>query len=138
MQIDIQARNFSLTNALRGHVERRLGFALSSKDDHIMRIKVRLSDINGPRGGADKCCHIQVVLPHLPDVVIEDTETDLYTAIDRATDRAGRTVGRRLVRLRVLRLNLLRFWDTFGTVTKYLHSDGATIRVSESDLLSKA
>ncbi|MBF0470375.1 MAG: HPF/RaiA family ribosome-associated protein [Gammaproteobacteria bacterium] len=100
MQIDIQARNFPLTSVLRGHVKRRLGFALSARDENIMRIKVRLSDINGPRGGADKCCHIQVVLPHLPDVVIEDTEVDLYAAIDRAADRAGRTVGRRLARHR--------------------------------------
>ena len=100
MQIDIQARNFPLTSALRSHIKRRLGFALSTKDDHIQRIAVRLSDINGPRGGADKCCHIQVLLPHLPDVVIEDTKADLYTAIDLAADRAGRTVGRRLARLK--------------------------------------
>lgn len=77
------------------HIERRLGFALSTKDDHIQRVMVHLSDINGPRGGEGKCCHIRVVLPHLTDVVIEDTEADIYVAIDRATDRAGRTVGRR-------------------------------------------
>jgi len=100
MQIDIQARNFSLTQALRSHIERRLAFALSTRDEHIQRILVRLSDINGPRGGEDKCCHIQVVLPHLADVVIEDTEVDMYVAIDRAIDRAGRTVGRRLARQR--------------------------------------
>ena len=100
MQIDIQARNFSLTNALRGHIKRRLGFALSAKDEHIQRVMVRLSDINGPRGGEDKCCHIQIVIPHLSDVVIEDTETDMYVAIDRAANRAGRTVGRRLARQR--------------------------------------
>lgn len=100
MLIDIQARNFSLSHALSGHVKRRLGFALSSRDIHIQRVMVRLSDINGPRGGADKCCHIQVVLPQLPDVVIEDTEVDLYAAIDRAADRAGRTVDRRLARHR--------------------------------------
>ena len=100
MQLDIQARNFLLTNALRGHVERRLSFALHSRENHIQRITVRLSDINGPRGGEDKCCHIQVVLPHLTDVVIEDTEEDLYAAIDKAADRAGRTVGRRLSRQR--------------------------------------
>ena len=101
MQIDIQARNFPLTDALHDHIERRLGFALSTRDNHIRRIIVRLSDINGPRGGADKCCHIQVVLNHLTDVVIEDTEADLYVAIDRASDRAGRTVGRRLDRQRI-------------------------------------
>jgi putative sigma-54 modulation protein len=100
MQIDMQARNFTLTKALRGYIERRLGFALSARVDHIQRTEVRLPGINGPRGGKDKCCHIQVVLPHLPDVVIEDTKVDIYAAINRATDRAGRAVGRRLARHR--------------------------------------
>jgi ribosomal subunit interface protein len=100
MQIEIQARNFSLTQALRMHIERRLGFALATRYDHIKRILVRLSDINGPRGGNDKCCQLQVVLPGHADVVIEDTESNLYVAIDRAADRASRTVTRRLGRLR--------------------------------------
>jgi len=100
MQIDIQARNFILTEAIRLYTERRLGFALGVRDEYIQRVIVRLSDINGPRGGSDKCCQVHVVLTHLADVIIEDTETDLYVAIDRATDRAGRTVGRRLARQR--------------------------------------
>jgi ribosome-associated translation inhibitor RaiA len=100
MQIDIQARQFSLTNALRNHAKRRLRFALACCDDRIKQVVMRLSDINGPRGGADKRCHLQVILTGLPDVVVEDTEADLYIAINRATDRAGRTVGRRLARQR--------------------------------------
>lgn len=83
MQIDIKARNFSLTDALPSHPERRLRFALTCCDDHIQRVVMRLSDINGPRGGEDKCCHLQVVLAGLPDVVIEDIEANLYVAIDR-------------------------------------------------------
>ena len=78
MQIDIQARRFSLTDALRSHAERRLRFALTCCDDHIQRVVMRLSDINGPHGGADKRCHLQVVLAGLSDVVVEDTEADLY------------------------------------------------------------
>jgi len=102
MQITIQARNFSLTRALRRHAERRLRFALTSFDHHIRRVIMRLSDINGPRGGADKRCHLQIMLAGLPDVVIEDTEADLYVAIDRATDRAGRTVVRKTERQQTL------------------------------------
>ena len=98
MQIDIQTRNFSLTDALRSHAERRLRFALTCCDDQIQQVLMRLSDINGPRGGADKRCHVQVVLDGLPDVVVEDTEADLYIAIDRATDRAGRTLVRKIDR----------------------------------------
>ena len=99
MQIDIQTRDFSLTKALRSHVERRLGFALSTRYDRIKRILVRLSDVNGPRGGEDKCCQLHVVLPGQADVVIEDTQSNLYAAINRATDRASRAVSRRLERL---------------------------------------
>ncbi len=102
MQIDIRARNLSLTGALRTHAERRLRFALTCCDDHIQRVVMRLSDINGPRGGADKRCFLQVMLPGLPDVVVEDTEADLYVAIARATDRAGRTVVRKIGRQRAL------------------------------------
>jgi ribosomal subunit interface protein len=98
MQIDIQALNFALTQGLRGHIERRLAFALSTRDEQIQRIRVRLTDINGPKGGEDMCCHIQVTLNGLPDVVVKDVEADLYTAIDRAADRTGRTVSRQLDR----------------------------------------
>jgi len=102
MQIDIQARRFTLTDALRSHAERRLRLALTCCDDHIQRVVMRLSDINGPRGGVDKHCHLQVVLAGLPAVVIEDTEADMYVAINRATDRAGRTLIRKVNRQQTL------------------------------------
>lgn len=100
MKTEIQARNFPLTKALRNYVNRRLSFALSGRDSHILRVIVHLTDINGPRGGEDKCCHIQIQLARLPDVIIEDTETDMYVAIDRAANRVGRTVQRKLERKR--------------------------------------
>ena len=102
MQIDIQTHKFTLTDALRSYAEQRLRSALTSSDHYIRRVVIRLSDINGPRGGTDKHCLLQVMLNGLPDVVIEDTETDLYLAIDRATSRAGRTVVRKIDRQQTL------------------------------------
>ena len=99
MQIDIQARDFSLTEALQNYVELRLGYALNTRYDRIKRVLVRLSDINGPRGGNDKCCQLQVVLPGQADVVIAETQSNLYAAIDRAADRASHAVSRKLARL---------------------------------------
>lgn len=89
-----------LTKALRDHAERRLRFALGWADDRLRRISVRLSDENGPRGGEDKRCRIRIAFAGAPSVVIEDTESDVYVAIDRAADRAGRSVARRLERQR--------------------------------------
>ena len=98
MQIDIQARHFTLTEPLREHAKKRIHFAMSCCGEHIKRIVMRLSDINGPRGGKDKLCHLQVVLNGLPDVIVKDIQTNLYVAIDRAVDRAGRTVIRKIER----------------------------------------
>jgi ribosome-associated translation inhibitor RaiA len=100
MQTDIQSQGFSLTDDLHKYVVKRLAFGLSRGDEAITRITVRLSDINGPRGGPDKRCLIEVRLKTSPTVVIEDIEADLYVAIDRAVERAGRTLGRRLARQR--------------------------------------
>ena len=100
MHINIQARGFALTNGLREHAERRLQFALGWADEHLRQVSVRLSDENGPRGGEDKRCRIQITFRGAPSVVISDIEADLYVAIDRAADRAGRSVARRLERQR--------------------------------------
>ena len=98
MQIDIQSRGFSLTEALLSYTRKRLLTAMSYCSGHVNRVAVRLTDINGPRGGADKRCHIQVALTGIADVVVEDTEVDLYAAIDRAINRARRTVFRKVDR----------------------------------------
>ena len=102
MQIDIQARSFTLTKSLREHVQQKIVSSLSCCEEHIQRVVIHLSDINGPRGGEDKHCHIQVVLAGLPDVIIEDTEEEMYAAIDLATSRAGHTVTRKIKRQKTL------------------------------------
>jgi ribosome-associated translation inhibitor RaiA len=100
MQVDIQSTGFTLTAGIRTYLMKRLTDDLNRGDDHVTRVIARLSDINGPRGGVDKRCLIEVRLKHAPALVIEDTEADLYLAIDRATARAGRAMERSLVRQR--------------------------------------
>jgi putative sigma-54 modulation protein len=113
MKIDVQARDFPLTDALRRHAERRLRFTLSRNEGRIRRIEMRLSDVNGPRGGQDKRCQVRMVLGGMPELVIEDTETDLYAAINRAVSRAGRNLARRLKR-RLAKGGYPRIADTLG------------------------
>ena len=100
MRLDIQSRGFELTDGLRQHTEQRLRAALGWAHSVVHKVVVRMSDINGPRGGRGNLCHVQVALRSAPNVVIEDTESDLYVAIDRAVDRAGRSVARRMDRSR--------------------------------------
>ena len=96
MKIGIQCRGFSLTSAITGYVHKRLGFLLGRGIRRLRRVDVTLSDLNGPRGGIDKRCLIKVSLDGLRPVVIEDVQSHLYMAIDRAAGRASRTVVRRM------------------------------------------
>jgi putative sigma-54 modulation protein len=100
MRIEIQARKVSLPSRLRRQIEHRIRAALTRFDERIMRVSLWLSDVNGPKGGSDKNCQVQIVMPGKPDVVIDETRDNLYSAINRALERAGQTVVRRLDRKR--------------------------------------
>lgn len=98
MQIQIHSADFDLTEGLRDHIVKRLAYALNHGRNIVSRIVVRLSDVNGPRGGVDKRCGIEVRLRGASAIAIDDTQADLYIAIDRAAERIGRTLDRRIAR----------------------------------------
>lgn len=100
MNLDIQARSFNLTLSLNNYIQRKISASIFSRAEHIRRINVRLSDINGPHGGIDKRCHLHVIVPHLPDVIIEETQDNLYSAIDAAIARTREVLDRKLTRQR--------------------------------------
>lgn len=96
MLINIHSHGFLITQAISEHIDKRIRFALARIGHRLRRVEVRLSDINGPRGGVDKRCLIEVRIDRHPPIVVTDVQSDLYTSINRASARAGRTVMRRL------------------------------------------
>lgn len=100
MNIDVQALDFALTEALLSEVERRVTDPLSKRHDQINGITVRLGDVNGPKGGEDKYCRVTVEMSGQNDLYVEDVESDMYTAIYRAGERMIRTVARKVSRER--------------------------------------
>lgn len=100
MRLEIRAQNIQLTDAIHAHVDRRMRFVFGRFSGRIGRVVVRVETSGGFSNGADKRCRIEVSV--IPDrrLVVEDADFDLFTAIDRAAERAGRTVGRELTRMR--------------------------------------
>ena len=99
MQIEIRPR-LGMNDAVRHATERRMAFALGRFGARISAVTVWLSDANGPRGGVDKVCRVQVALASGPSLRVEDVDADLYAAIARAADRVGRATARVLARRR--------------------------------------
>jgi len=102
MKIDIRFRGLEGSDALREHIIRRLHFKLSRFKRKVTSVLVRIGDVNGPRGGVDKRCHVTVSGPTLPSTNIQDLNADAYTAVDLAVERAGHAVARVLGRTRAV------------------------------------
>ncbi|PCI70928.1 MAG: 30S ribosomal protein S30 [Piscirickettsiaceae bacterium] len=107
MNIKLQARSFSLTSSLENYTKCRLVLALSSFEERFHSITVRLSDINGPRGGKDKRCQLQIVMDGAPNIIAEETQENMYSAISKAIAKATKNVKRQFER-RTSRLMLSR------------------------------
>lgn len=103
MRIDVRTKHVELMDKLRAHVERRVHFALSRLAPEIESVIVRVEDINGPRGGADKHVSFAVRGPRIGSLQIEETNEDELAAIDLVADRAARNVTRALQRRRTVR-----------------------------------
>jgi CBS domain-containing protein len=90
-----------IDDEVRENFSRKLGSKLGKFSSSIERITVRLSDANGPRGGRDQICQIKVVLSGLPSVVVEERDSALQRAIDRAMNGAALAVRRSVQRRRL-------------------------------------
>lgn len=74
---------------------RRLEFSLGRFASRVRSLHVRLTDLNGPRGGMDKKCLIAIRLDRPRRlIVVEDVDSDEKVAIGRAADRVARAVAR--------------------------------------------
>jgi ribosome-associated translation inhibitor RaiA len=69
--------------------------------DAVSRVVVRLSGVNGQNGGEDKSCSIELRVTGNRTLIVSETQVDLYVAIDRASERIGRSLNRHLARRRV-------------------------------------
>ncbi len=90
-----------LSRDARARLRRRLGLKLAKFARSVERLSVRVTDVNGPRGGVDQVCRINVALIGLPPVVVEERAASLDAAIDSAITGAERAVRRRGQRRRM-------------------------------------
>ena len=100
MRLEMHGANFELDDELKDYAARRLRFALGRLSGRIDRVSIRVSDVNGPRGGVDKRCRIAVTLVPRGEVMVEGSGHDPFILVAREAKRIGRAVRRELGRRR--------------------------------------
>lgn len=97
MQVIFESRDADGANMRDLSVE-RVRFALRRLTTWVPRAKVQFSDVNGPRGGVDKRCQVELSTEAVGTVVIASLARDWRTALDRSLGRATRVLTRSLQR----------------------------------------
>ncbi len=103
MQTIIQSNDFNLTSALESFINQRVKKSMGACTGRIERLVVRLKDLNGPKGGADKECCVEIKLAQQKSVVVRMRGADAYLCIQKALSRASRTTLRRLGKRKALK-----------------------------------
>ncbi len=93
MQVLFKSRHPQATD-LRALTERRVRFVLRRLGWLVPRAEVQLSDVNGPRGGIDKRCQVELRTDGAGSVVVASVAADWRTALDTALARASRLLLR--------------------------------------------
>lgn len=89
MKVLFKSRHPHATD-LRDLTERRVRFVLRRLGWLVPRAEVQMSDVNGPRGGIDKRCQVELRTDGAGSVVVTSVASDWRTALDNALARAAR------------------------------------------------
>ncbi|MDB4973486.1 MAG: Ribosomal subunit interface protein [Myxococcaceae bacterium] len=95
-QLEIRSGGNDVAPELREWIYERIGRQLGKYAEQIERVQVRFGDDNGPKGGADKCVLVHVILSKLPPVVVEMRGVTEREAFDLAASRAERATRRNM------------------------------------------
>jgi ribosome-associated translation inhibitor RaiA len=98
MKLLVVGERTRVSEGLHDFITRRLHFVLGRFAPEVERVTARVGDLNGPRGGMDKRCRMEVKLRGLGDVLSEACADDLAAAVAFAAERLGRGVARALER----------------------------------------
>ncbi len=90
----IRAVGVQLPDSDRAYIRKKLDMKLTKFAPSFERVTVRVTDVNGARGGRDQECRIKVVLRERPSIVVTRRHASRRVAIDGAVRATGRTVWR--------------------------------------------
>ena len=100
MCVEVRGHSVELGSAEASYVRIQLARSLKQFSSHLRAVTVRITDLNGPRGGdSDLECRV-VVDGDFPTVVVSERAASVAAAIDIAADRVSRTVARAIGRAR--------------------------------------
>ena len=94
IEITIDEVNPAIAPQLRAYAERRLTFALRRFQQHVRYVRLRLTDVNGPKHGVDARCALTAQLTNGKQLFVEATTSWPFRSVTQAAGRLSEAVRR--------------------------------------------
>ena len=94
IEISMEDVDPKIAPELRDYAERRLAFALRRFQRHIRHLRLRLTDVNGPKHGVDARCAVTARLTNGKEVFVEATTAWPFRSVTQAAGRLSEAVRR--------------------------------------------
>ena len=94
IEISMEDVDPDIAPQLRAYAERRLSFALRRFQEHVRHVRVRLTDVNGPRHGVDARCAVTAHLTNGKELFVEATTAWPFRSVTQAAGRLSEAIRR--------------------------------------------
>jgi putative sigma-54 modulation protein len=98
VEIRIFDGRIKTSDAQHDYIMAKVGAAAGRLKDTTCTIDVRLTDLNGPKGGIDKQCSLVVTPPGHATLRVAEQASEYYAAIDAASATLKASLARVLER----------------------------------------
>ena len=103
MKVIIHGVHLSLSDELKGYVEKRLARPMERfADDPAAELTVMLKDSNGSKGGVDKECSVTFSMPGSAALHVTEIDAEIHQAIDLAEGRLVTAAKREMEKKRTV------------------------------------
>lgn len=94
MKIDIQAQKLKLGQTFKQNVKVKIRRLFQHNSDDVNRINITVADVNGPKGGEDKVCKVNVSVGGGQNILVSARDSSAYKAVTQAVKKASATLSR--------------------------------------------
>tara|TARA_R110002110_G_scaffold355224_2_gene564891 strand:- start:66 stop:410 length:345 start_codon:yes stop_codon:yes gene_type:complete len=108
MDVTLDTRNVAVPPTYKSRLARRVSSFFIRFDHSVRRLHVTLKDVNGPRGGKDKVCQMNIELTDGNQIIVQERSNRFVRAMGLCTKRARNLVARQIKKKRPKRIAIKR------------------------------
>lgn len=102
MRIDIQTTEMNLGQSFKQKLKTKITRLFQHNSRYIHQINITLRDVNGPKGGEDKLCKVNIFAGKGKHILVSVRQTSALKAATLAIRKANNSLQRQLGKARVI------------------------------------